>query len=130
MFSTIYKFFKNLFVQPDKCLECGKVFYTCKTCSCAYDDVGAATNCADWDKILKHNCHHTHQHDDVLSVSEEEQWLIDHPEECKLYTGKMVAVKAGLGIVASGNDFDEVRDQLTKQRMTSSSTLFTRIPEE
>lgn len=131
MFSTVIKFFKNLFTQPDKCLECGKVFYTCETCGCAYDSASAAANCAEWDQILKHSCHHAHQHfDEMLPVSEEEQWLIDHPEERKLYVGKLVAVKAGLGIVAAGNDFDEVRNRLTRQGMTSSSTLFTKIPEE
>lgn len=130
MIFIIIKLFKKLFTRPEKCLACGK--YPCKTCNCAYDTAQAALNCEEWDKILKHKCRHTHEHDeedDGWGISPEQQWLIDHPEITKLYAGRMVAVKTEQGIVASGNNLDEVRAELTAKGIPKSHTMFTRIPD-
>lgn len=115
-----------------KCAECGKTFYPCKTCTCAYDDAGAAVRCSDWDDILKHQCHghHHHEEDVSYSISDEMKWLNEHREEQRIYAGRCVAVKADQGIVASGYNFNEVRAQLKEKGISISHTLFARIDDD
>ncbi len=121
---------REFWAPRKECSDCGKTFYPCQSCGCAYDDAGAAVRCAEWDTILKHQCQGHHHHDDPAEypLSSEEQWLEEHRHEQSMYAGKMVAVKAE-GIVASGYNFNEVCAQLKEKGIPVSNTLFARIEE-
>lgn len=129
LWPSISMFFSKYFVKSHQCDECGKILYPCKVCGCAYDDPKGAVNCAEWDKIVKHNCYLHHSHDEhlVSNLGAEEQWIEQHPEVYQEYSGKAVAIKVPDGIVASGNNFFELWALMKEQNISLSKTLFVKF---